>query len=155
MTEARSVWRNKEGVHIRTVLFVRTILATALVLATWNPSGYSFANHLLGAYRTGMGTSELIGVSVLGLVFLVAWIWTIRKACRLKPTAFVLSGIGIALSCCAFVYATGKSDASALVVLSWIALVGIGVLLGFAVSERELGNLERRLSPRYRIERIR
>jgi hypothetical protein len=67
-------------------VFVRIVLAIALVLATYNPSGYSFY-HWMMAPPPGVTAMK----ALLGVVLLIGWVICLR-------TAFVALGwLGVAL----------------------------------------------------------
>jgi hypothetical protein len=110
-------------------VLVRIALAIALVLATYNPSGYSFY-HWLTAPPGGITAVK----ALLGIVLLIGWVVCLR-------TAFVALGwLGVGL---------GAALLAALVwvlvdlklidlhnpsALTWVALVILGTILGFGLS---------------------
>lgn len=106
----------------------RLLLAVALVLLTFNPSGYSFYHWLLGT-QVGTAAKALVGV-----LLLIGWVVCIR-------TAFVSLGIlGLALGAALFGSAvwllidTGVLSLSGVTALTWVVLVVLGLLLGIGLA---------------------
>jgi len=110
-------------------VLARVAFAIALVLLTFNPSGWSFY-HWLTAPPTGVTALKAFA----GVALLIGWIVCLR-------TAFVALGwLGVIL--CAALLGTGvwllfdirllhDSDSNA---LTWIALVIVGIVLGIGLS---------------------
>jgi hypothetical protein len=123
-------------------LFTRLVGAIGVVLLTYNPTGYSF-------YHWGLRDPANITAikAFAGALLLVGWIICIRAA-------FVSLGrIGVILS--ALVLGTliwvltdyGFLNPDRPSLLSWIALISIGVILGIGLSwsllrERVTGQVE-------------
>jgi hypothetical protein len=110
-------------------VFVRIVLAIALVLATYNPSGYSFY-HWMMAPPPGVTAMK----ALLGVVLLIGWVICLR-------TAFVALGwLGVALGVAllaALVWVLVDArliDTHDPSVLTWIALVIVGAILGLGLS---------------------
>lgn len=110
-------------------VFVRIALASALVLATYNPSGYSFY-HWIMAPPPGVTAVK----ALLGVVLLIGWVICLR-------TAFVALGwLGVALGVAllaALVWVLVDArliDTHDPSVLTWIALAIVGVILGLGLS---------------------
>jgi len=110
-------------------LLIRLVGALAVVLLTYNPTGYSFYHWVLRdlAHMTAVG-------ALAGALLLVGWVICIRAA-------FVSLGrIGLVLS--ALVLGTlvwvltdyGFVDPDRPALLSWISLISIGVILGIGLS---------------------
>jgi len=110
-------------------VFVRLAAAIAIVLLTYNPSGHSFYHWAL---------ADLANITPVkafaGALLLVGWVVCIR-------TAFVsLGALGLLL--CSVVLGTlvwmltdyGLLDAERPALLSWIALVAVGIILGIGLS---------------------
>ncbi len=115
------------GVSFTGVLF-RMAIAVGLVLATFNPSGYSFV-HWITAPPVGVTP----GKAVAALILLIGWLMTAR-------TAFIAMGkfgllIGIALFAAIiwllvdrqFLTLTGAG-------IVWVSLLVVGLLLGVGLS---------------------
>jgi Family of unknown function (DUF6524) len=106
----------------------RMVFAVALVLLTFNPSGYSFY-HWLFAAQVDVAAKALAGVALL-----IGWVVCLR-------TAFVALGtlglvLGAALFGCAvwLLVNTGVISLSGVSALSWVVLVVLGLLLGIGLS---------------------
>ena len=110
-------------------VFTRILFATALVLLTFNPSGWSFY-HWASSPPPGMTPEKALA----GIVLLIGWIVCLR-------TAFVAFGwLGVIL-CAAFLatFVWVLFDLRILqsmdsTVMLWIALIIIGVILGIGLS---------------------
>jgi len=110
-------------------VFGRVVFAIALVLLTFNPSGWSFY-HWISAPPPGVTALKAFA----GVALLIGWIGCLR-------TAFVALGwLGVVL--CAALLGTfvwllfdlkvlHAADSTAIV---WIALVIVGVILGIGLS---------------------
>lgn len=108
---------------------LRIVLAVALVLLTFNPSGYSFY-HWISAPPPGVTALKAFA----GVALLIGWIACLR-------TAFVALGwLGVAL--CATLLGTfvwllfdlkvlHTADSTAMV---WIGLLVVGIILGIGLS---------------------
>lgn len=110
-------------------VFVRIAFAVALVLLTFNPSGYSFYHWSLGPPP---GITALKAFA--GVVLLIGWVICLR-------TAFVSLGIlglvlGVALlgTLVWLLVDARLIDASSTSSMTWIALVIAGVVLGIGLS---------------------
>ena len=108
---------------------MRIVFAIALVLLTFNPTGFSFY-HWMSAVPAGITAVKAFA----GVALLIGWVVCLR-------TAFVALGwLGVIL-CAAFlgafvwvlfdVKALHDADSNA---LSWIALLIIGAILGIGLS---------------------
>ena len=120
----------------------RTLFAIILVLATWNPSGWSYVDWALRDYSTFDAVKAFFG-----LVLLAGWIVCLRAAW------VALGAIGIVLV--AALLATivwmlvefGVVQADNRRALLWISLVAVGIVLGVGVSwaklrQRATGEIE-------------
>lgn len=119
---------NSSGISWSGVL-LRVALAVALVLLTYNPSGYSFY-HWMVAPPAGISAMK----ALLGILLLIGWVICLR-------TAFVALGwLGVALGAAllaALVWVLVDArlvDTHGPSVLTWIALVIVGVILGLGLS---------------------
>lgn len=110
-------------------VFIRLVGALAVVLLTYNPTGYSFYHWAL------RDLAHITAVKAFaGALLLVGWVICLR-------TAFVSLGrIGVLLS--ALVLGTlvwmltdyGLLDPDRPSLLSWISLIAIGIILGIGLS---------------------
>jgi Family of unknown function (DUF6524) len=106
----------------------RMVFAVALVLLTFNPSGYSFYHWLLGA-QVDVAAKALVGVALL-----IGWVGCLR-------TAFIALGtLGLVLGAALFAAAVwllvdmGLLSLSGVTSMTWVALVILGLLLGIGLS---------------------
>ncbi|HEU5296732.1 MAG TPA: DUF6524 family protein [Burkholderiaceae bacterium] len=106
----------------------RLLFAVALVLLTFNPSGYSFYHWLLVA-QVDVAAKALVGVALL-----IGWVVCLR-------TAFIALGtLGLVLGAALFGAAvwllvnTGILSLSGVASLTWVVLVVLGLLLGVGLS---------------------
>ena len=108
---------------------LRVVLAMALVLATFNPSGHSFYHWFV---EPPLGLTPV--KSFLGVALLIAWVVCLR-------TAYVALGtLGLVLGCLLLgsfawmlfdldlLHATGRAT------MVWIGLLVFGTVLGFGLS---------------------
>lgn len=110
-------------------VFIRLVGALAVVLSTYNPTGYSFYHWAL------RDLAHITAVKAFaGALLLVGWVICLR-------TAFVSLGrLGVVLS--ALVLGTlvwvltdyGLLDPDRPSLLSWISLIAIGIILGVGLS---------------------
>jgi hypothetical protein len=109
-------------------VFVRVVLAVALVLLTYNPSGHSFY-HWAVAPPPGITALK----AFLGIVLLIGWVICLR-------TAFVALGwlgvtLGVALlGTAVWLLVDMKMVETTPTALVWIALACLGVVLGIGLS---------------------
>ena len=109
-------------------VLIRMALAMLLVLATFNPSGYSFA-HWVTAPPTPVTPAKAIGA----LVLVIGWLMCLR-------TAFIAMGkIGLLLGAAFFAAVIWLLvDRQWLTLngagIAWVSLVVVGLLLGVGLS---------------------
>jgi hypothetical protein len=109
-------------------VLVRVVLAVALVLATYNPSGHSFYHW---AVEPPPGITAL--KAFLGMLLLIGWVVCLR-------TAFVALGwlgvtLGVALLAAAvWLLVDMKVVDATPSMFTWIALGSVGVVLGIGLS---------------------
>lgn len=117
-----------EGISWAGVI-TRIALAIALVLATFNPTGYSFF-HWLTAPPAGITAIKVL----LGVLLLIGWVVCLR-------TVFVALGwLGVVLDAAllaalAWVFVDMKwIDLASPSAVAWIALLILGTILGVGLS---------------------
>lgn len=103
---------------------VRIVLAVALVLATWNPAGWSYAQWALAGSGEIDATKALVGLLLLG-----GWILCLRA------TWVSLGAVGVVFLCAliaAFVWwlASMGYVATDQRTLAWVIVIAAGVVLG-------------------------
>jgi hypothetical protein len=110
-------------------VLIRVVLAIALVLLTFNPSGYSFY-HWISAPPAGVTALKAFA----GVALLIGWVVCLR-------TAFVALGwLGVIL--CAALLGTfvwllrdlHVLEAAGSAAMTWIGLVIVGTILGLGLS---------------------
>ena len=109
-------------------LVVRILFSTALVLVTWNPSGRSYVDWLIGHGADERAYVALAGVTLLILwiiylratFFAIGWFGVILAGAFLGALLWVMTDLGL--------LAIDSADAAV-----WAALVCIGIVLGIGM----------------------
>lgn len=110
-------------------MFVRVFLAIALVLATYNPTGYSFY-HWLTAPPAGITAIK----ALLGVFLLIGWVVCLRTAFIALGWLGVLLGIAL-LGTIAWVFIDMRwIDLAEPSAVAWLALLILGTILGLGLS---------------------
>jgi hypothetical protein len=126
---------------------VRILLAVVLVLATWNPSGWSYADWALRDRATFDAVKAFVGVVLLGgWVFCVRAAWVSLGALGLVLVALLLGTLVWMLVQFGVVPAADRR------VLVWTVLIAIGIALGIGLSwakmrQRVTGEIEANPGP--------
>jgi hypothetical protein len=105
-------------------MLIRIVLAVLLVLATWNPSGWSYVQWAL-TDRSALDATK----ALVGLLLLAGWVLCVRA------TWVSLGSIGVVLVVAIFAALVWWLVSIGLVAqdrntLAWIVLVAVGVVLG-------------------------
>lgn len=110
-------------------VIVRIVLATALVLATYNPSGHSFY-HWLTAPPLGITAVK----ALLGVLLLIGWVICLRTA--FVALGWLGVGLGVALlAALVWVLVDARLiDTHGPTALTWIGLLILGTILGLGLS---------------------
>lgn len=120
--------------------FLRLLLAIAIVLLTFNPSGFSFFHWTKDAFfSSSLGPLHLLA----GIALLIGWVLFVqatRLSLGLLGVALVASLFAV-LVWMLFFYDVVKSSSSA--TLTWIVLFGVALVLTVGMS---WAHLRRRLS---------
>lgn len=110
-------------------MFVRVLLAIALVLATYNPTGYSFY-HWLTAPPAGITAIK----ALLGVFLLIGWVICLRTAIIALGWLGVLLGLAL-LGTIAWVFIDMRwIDLAEPSAVAWLALLILGTILGLGLS---------------------
>ena len=123
-------------------VLVRILLAVLLVFATWNPSGWSYADWALRDRESFDAVKAFVGVVLLGgWVFCVRAAWVSLGALGLVLVVLLLGTLVWMLVQFGVVPANDRR------MLVWIVLAAVGVLLGIGLSwarlrQRATGELE-------------
>lgn len=106
----------------------RLLFAVALVLLTFNPSGYSFYHWLLGTQI------DVAAKALVGVLLLIGWVVCLRTAYVSLGTLGLI--LGAALFACVvwLLVNTGVLSLSGVTALTWVVLVVLGLLLGIGLS---------------------
>jgi hypothetical protein len=128
--------------------FLRLLLAIAIVLLTFNPSGFSFFHWTRDAFfNSGLGPLHLLA----GIALLIGWflfVQATRQSLGLLGVALVASLFGV-LVWMLFFYDVVKSSSSA--TLTWIVLIGVAVVMTVGMS---WPHLRRRLSGQATVDEV-
>lgn len=112
-----------------TGVIVRIVLAIALVLITYNPTGYSFY-HWLTAPPGGITAIKVL----LGVLLLIGWVVCLRTVFVSLGWLGVILGVAF-LAALAWVFVDMKwIDLDAPSEIAWLALLILGAILGIGLS---------------------
>ena len=110
-------------------VLVRIVLATALVLATYNPTGHSFY-HWLTVPPGGITAVK----ALLGVFLLIGWVVCLRTALVALGWLGVLLGLAL-LAALAWVFVDMKwIELAQPAAIAWVALLILGIILGLGLS---------------------
>jgi len=110
-------------------VIVRIVLAIALVLATYNPSGHSFY-HWLTDPPAGITAVK----TLLGVLLLIGWAVSLRTVFVALGWLGVILGVAL-LSALAWVFVDRKwIDLHTPSSVAWLALLILGTVLGLGLS---------------------
>lgn len=107
---------------------IRIVLALALVLLTFNPTGYSFFHWV----TTPPGITAVKAVA--GVLLLIGWVMCLRATAISLGWLGVLLGAALLASLVWLLIELKMIDTVDGSALTWIALVMVGVLLGIGLS---------------------
>ena len=108
---------------------LRWIFAQILVLATFNPTDFSFYRWAAANYE-----AELPLVVFLGLVLLIGYIIFLRATLRSIGVFGILLILALAGSLMWFLIDHGLLSLGDVDLLTWIGLIGVGFILGVGMS---------------------
>jgi phosphate/sulfate permease len=120
----------------------RVVFAVALVLLTWNPSGWSYVDWALRDRSAFDAVKAFFGVLLFG-----GWVFCVRSAwVSLGAVGLVLVGALLATVVWMLVQ-FGVVEPGSTKTLLWIGLVAVGVVLGVGLSwskvkQRATGQVE-------------
>jgi hypothetical protein len=110
-------------------VLVRIVLAIALVLATYNPTGHSFY-HWLTVPPVGITAVK----ALLGVFLLIGWVVCLRTALVALGWLGVLLGLAL-LAALAWVFVDMKwIELAQPAAIAWVALLILGIILGLGLS---------------------
>jgi hypothetical protein len=107
----------------------RVVFALVLVLATFNPAGYSYFHWVRGEFP-----SVSPAQAVVGIVLLILWIFLSRSMMQ----AIGILGLGLMTAFTASLVwlfvSWGWLDMTNAATMSWVVLVALGLILGIGMS---------------------
>jgi hypothetical protein len=110
-------------------VLIRVALAIVLVLATYNPTGYSFY-HWLSAPPVGITAIK----ALLGVILLIGWVICLRTVFVALGWLGVILGVAL-LAAVTWVFVDSRwIDLAAPTAIAWLALLILGVILGIGLS---------------------
>jgi hypothetical protein len=110
-------------------VLLRVVFAVALVLLTYNPSGHSFYHWAL-APPPGITAIK----AFLGILLLIGWVVCLRTAFVALGWLGVTLGVALLGTAVWLLVDMKMIDTTSPSVLTWIALVILGVVLGIGLS---------------------
>ena len=127
---------------------IRFALALVLVLATYNPTPYSYLDWVMGA----LNNSAIDAIHFfLGVVLIIGWFMLIRATLNsLGGTGLVL-GVALISTLVWLLYDIGLLEGSSLSFVTWITLVGISALLAVGLC---WAHLWRALTGQYSVDDV-
>lgn len=109
----------------------RLAASLALVLATYNPSGYSFVDWVRGDMaNAGLGPEHLVA----GLVLLVGWTILLVATRRSLETLGTVLGVALLAALVWLLIDFGLLDLDSFSAIEWVALVCLALLLAIGLS---------------------
>jgi hypothetical protein len=108
---------------------LRLVAALALVLLTFNPSGFSYFHWI----RQGFPSVQPLA-AVIGILLLILWIFLWRS---MMQAIGVLGLVLMVALCAAIVWllvSWGWIEVGSTTVMTWIVLVSLGLILGIGMS---------------------
>lgn len=127
-------WRRKPT-SLTGIVMARFLMALALVIATYNPSGFSFVHFLIDQVGTTAIWDNLLVKSLALIVLFICWWVFLHSAFRyLRGMAIIL---GVALFLVAYILIDLLTDNGVAVgsgALVWIVEVIVAFLLGLGVA---------------------
>lgn len=110
---------------------LRLCMSMALVLATYNPSGYSYFHWVRGAIRAGdIGPEHLIG----GIVLVIGWTILVVATKRSLETLGMALGVVLLGALVWLLVDFGVLNVDSSSTMSWVILVCIAILLTIGLS---------------------
>jgi len=124
----------------------RLLFAVALVLLTFNPSGYSYYHWLADGFPS---VSPLEAVA--GILLLIGWIFFVRTTLSAIGVLGVVLMAALFASIVWWVISNGWLDASDRSTMAWIVLLVLGLMLGIGMS---WSHIRRRVSGQASVDRV-
>ena len=112
---------------------VRFIAATVLVLGTYNPSGYSFAEWIHASWLHGGFGSIGAPHYFVGVVLLIGWLILLRATFNSLGAIGLVLGAALLGTLTWLLYDWGILTGSSVSFYAWIAEVSLGALLAIGL----------------------
>lgn len=125
---------------------LRWLLALFLVLATFNPSGYSFVGWVFGA-GAGFGP----GMAIAGLLLLIGWIVAVKWTFEAIGWLGVSLGAALFASVVWWIAEAGLISLRSGSTLAWVVLVVLSLLLAIGMA---WSLLKRQLSGQINVDEL-
>jgi hypothetical protein len=124
----------------------RLLFAVALVLLTFNPSGYSYYHWLADGFP-----SVTPPEAIAGILLLIGWIFFVRTTLSAIGALGVVLMAGLFAAIVWWVVSNGWLDASDRSTMAWIVLLVLGLMLGIGMS---WSHIRRRVSGQASVDRV-
>ena len=108
---------------------LRVVFAVALVLLSFNPSGYSFYHWIMSGAQEPIALKAFAGVALL-----IGWVICLRTAFVALGWLGVILGLALLGTLVWLLVDTKLIDPNYPSVLAWVALVILGAVLGVGLS---------------------
>ena len=111
--------------------FMRLAATTVLVLATYNPSGWSFVHWLKQAFsNNGLGPEHF----VIGIIILIGWIILLTATQRSMGTLGLILGVALFSGIVWMLIDIGVLSIDSVSELTWIVLIILSLMLAIGLS---------------------
>ena len=110
-------------------VFGRLVASLVLVVATFNPSGYSFIHWVAGNFPRLAPLQVVVGIALLGL-----WMFFLHATWRSLGTVGVVLGLAFLAALVWLFTSWGWFNSASHQALIWVALLMIACLLTFGLS---------------------
>ena len=111
--------------------FMRLAATTVLVLATYNPSGWSFVHWLKQAFsNNGLGPEHF----VIGIIILIGWIILLTATQRSMGTLGLILGVALFSGIVWLLIDIGVLSIDSVSELTWIVLIILSLMLAIGLS---------------------
>lgn len=107
----------------------RWIFAQILVLASFNPTAYSYARWAAASWE-----DDLPLVLLLGIILLIGWIIFLRATLRSIGIIGIVLIVGLTGSLLWVLIDRGLLSLDRVDVLTWVGVIGVGLILGLGMS---------------------
>jgi hypothetical protein len=125
---------------------VRILMSLGLVLATYNPSGYSFVHWVHDSYSSdSLGPEHL----VVGILVIIGWVILINATKEAMGTLGLVLGIALMAGIVWMLVDFGILSLGSVSAYTWVALIILAVMLGIGMS---WAHIWRRLTGQFSVD---